>query len=220
MIDKNTIKTLFFDYDGTLHNTTKIYIPAFKEVYAHLVKKHGVKQKDWSDKEIANFLGQTPKEMWDQFGEELNQETKNEGLKMLSEKLKEAIQNKQAELYDGALDVLAYLKDKGYKLIFISNCKDYYLNAHKTLFNLDRYFDIMVCSETFEGIQDKHEVLAKILPEVPKEAVIIGDRHHDMQAGKHNHIHTIGARYGFGNPEELKDATMQIDDINVLKHLF
>ena len=220
MIDKDNVKTLFFDYDGTLHNTTEIYIPAFKTVYDYLVKHHGAEEKTWQDQDIARFLGQTPKEMWDQFGLNLTQKAKEKGLKMLSDKLEKAIQNKEAKLYDGALDVLDYLKKQGYKLVFISNCKNYYLEAHKALFNLDQYFDIMVCSETFKNVQAKHKVLAKVLSEVPKEAVIIGDRHHDMTAGKKNGIYTIGARYGFGDHEELKTADMQIDDIKTLKHLF
>ena len=30
--------TVFFDYDGTLHNSMLTYGPAFREVYADLVK--------------------------------------------------------------------------------------------------------------------------------------------------------------------------------------
>jgi len=31
------IKTIYFDYDGTLHNSNKIYAPAFRKAYDFLV---------------------------------------------------------------------------------------------------------------------------------------------------------------------------------------
>lgn len=33
------IKTLFFDFDGTIHNAVPIYLPALQEVYDDLVKR-------------------------------------------------------------------------------------------------------------------------------------------------------------------------------------
>ncbi len=219
MIDKTKIKTVLFDYDGTLHNTLKIYEKAFKTVYESLVRDFGAPKKTWQASEIAKFLGQTPTQMWSHFGEDLSDEAKQTGLKRLSKTLDSAIQKGQAELYDGALEVLDYLKQKGYYLVFISNCKQYYLEAHKAAFGLDRYFDLMVCSETFEGIQDKDKVLAQILPKLPKAGVIVGDRHHDMEAGIKNGLYTIGVNYGFGNDEELSVADMRIDDIKTLKTL-
>ncbi len=214
------IKTIFFDYDGTLHDASQIYIPAFKEAYDYLIKEHQAPKRHFSHETIANYLGQTPKEMWDQFGKDIPQHAREAASKVLSKAMKTRILNQEAVLYDGALDTLAYLKDKGYTLVFISNCKNYYLEAHNDQFNLENYFDTLVCSETFPDIQDKDKVLARIKPTLPGQMVIVGDRHHDMTAGQKNNLKTIGASYGYGNPEELKDADILIDDITDLKQLF
>ena len=214
------IKTILFDYDGTLHDATKIYIPAFKAAYQFLIDNYGAERKAFSDEDITQFLGQTPKAMWEQFGEIFPQEAKQEASIKISRLMKQAIENHMAELYDGALDVLAYLKEKGYELVFISNCRQYYLEAHNIAFELDRFFKHMVCSETYEGIQDKDRVLATLKPELKEKMVIIGDRHHDIEAGKRNNIMTIGATYGFGDASELKTADARIDDIRDLKTIF
>ncbi len=214
------MKTLFFDYDGTLHDTIKIYAPAFKKAYRYLVRNHNAPDKKWRDEEISQFIGQTPKEMWDQFGEDIPENAKKEASKIVSNTMKTAITNKEATLYEGTLDVLSHLKDKGYSLVFISNCKNYYLEAHRDAFGLDRYFDRMVCSETFPGVEEKHRVLRRIKDDFEAPMAIIGDRHHDIEAGEKNGIHTIGAAYGFGSREELKSADLIIEDIKALKNIF
>jgi phosphoglycolate phosphatase len=213
------IRTIFFDYDGTIHNSLAIYEPAFLKAYDFLVENNHAKPYDWTSQEISQFLGQTPKEMWNAFGEDIKEDAKNKASKIISDEMQRLILNKQASLYDGAMDTLKYLKSKGYKLIFISNCKQYYLESHAEIFHLDDIFDLMVCSETFE-IEEKHLVLERILNDFPEKSVIIGDRHHDIQAGKYNKIYTIGCRYGFGNDEELKEADMTIDTIKELDKIF
>lgn len=64
LIPFNKIKTVSFDYDGTLHNSIKIYGPAFRKTYTYLVEQGFVDQRDWSDREISYWLGFNPQEMW------------------------------------------------------------------------------------------------------------------------------------------------------------
>lgn len=213
------VKTLFFDYDGTLHNSMAIYEPAFLKAYQYLLDNDYVKPYPWTSVEISRFLGQTPKDMWDKFGKDLPETIKAKASQMISLEMARLIKDNQAILYDGALETLQILKDRGYQLVFISNCKQYYLDAHTDAFNLGKLFDLMVCSETFD-VEEKHLVLANIIKDFPKDYVIIGDRYHDMDAGNYNQIYKIGCRYGFGDAEELADADVIIDDINALRTLF
>ena len=55
---------LIFDYDGTLHNSIKIYAPAFRSAYASLLERDLAVPKEFSDQEIAYWLGFTAEEMW------------------------------------------------------------------------------------------------------------------------------------------------------------
>ncbi len=215
-MDKTAIQTIFLDYDGTLHDSMHIYGPAFLKAYEYLKEHHGAPEKDWTYEEISQFLGQTPKEMWNAFGKDLTEEAKNKASSIISEEMRRLIEKGEAKLFDGALKTLRRLKEKGYALIFISNCKNYYLNAHAKQFGLDELFDSMVCSETYPGVEEKHRVLSIIKQDYPEEMIIVGDRIHDIEAGKKNNIHTVGATYGFAREGELREADLLIDDIREL----
>ena len=59
--------TVFFDYDGTLHNSMLTYGPAFREVYADLVKNGYLEYQELTDEEISHWLGWTVEDMWNTF---------------------------------------------------------------------------------------------------------------------------------------------------------
>jgi phosphoglycolate phosphatase len=40
----------------------------------------------------------------------------------------------------------------------------------------------------------------------PARTAMIGDRRHDIEAGRHHGTHTVGVTWGFGSPEELRSA--------------
>ncbi|MGE5628055.1 MAG: HAD family hydrolase [Solirubrobacterales bacterium] len=219
MINFENVKTIFFDYDGTLHNGMKIYAPAFREAYAYLVEQGYAKPKDWSEAEISYWLGFNPKEMWENFMPNIEVEERRKCSKIISEKMGAATLEGKAELYDGSIEALSYLKAKGYHLIFISNCKIYYKESHCKIFNLDRYFERMIAAEEFDFIP-KDEILKSILNDYPKDMVMVGDRFQDIECGRKNHIYTIGCSYGYGSPEELDQADLVIESITELKQFF
>ncbi len=219
MISFDNIKTIFLDYDGTLHNGMKIYAPAFRKAYSYLVDKGYAKPRKWSEDDISYWLGFNPKEMWQKFMPHINQEERQRCSKIISESMKASTLSGQAELYPDALEVLSYLKNKGYHLIFISNCKIYYKESHNSIFGLDRYFERLIASEEYD-FRPKYEIIKAVIDEYPRDMVIIGDRHQDIEAGKRNHIYTIGCNYGYGYPQELEEADLVIENILELKNLF
>jgi phosphoglycolate phosphatase len=58
------VKTIIFDWDGTLHESIHIYKPAFLKAYKYLVENGFVSEYKWKDNEISAFLGMNPKQMW------------------------------------------------------------------------------------------------------------------------------------------------------------
>lgn len=61
------------------------------------------------------------------------------------------------------------------------------------------------------GAEPKTETLGRALDALgggvaPTEVVMIGDRHHDIDAGRAHGIRTVGVTWGAGDPEELRDA--------------
>ena len=59
------VKTIIFDYDGTIHNTLGIYEPAFREAYQWLAEQNVVEEQRIETAQIAGWLGLNSKEMWD-----------------------------------------------------------------------------------------------------------------------------------------------------------
>lgn len=213
------VKTIFFDYDGTIHDSINIYTPAFQKAYDYLVENGLAQSKNWTREEISYWLGFNPEDMWKNFMPELSSDIKKLCSTIIGRNMELQLEQGNAILYQGAIETLEYLKNKGYILIFLSNCKIYYKESHNKLFHLDHYFDQLVCSEDYNYIP-KYEILNKIRENYPEEMAIVGDRMYDMEAGKRNHIYTIGCNYGYALPGELEGADFRIDNIKELEKLF
>lgn len=217
MIPFNKIRTIFFDYDGTIHNSIKIYGPAFRKAYAHLVQEGLAVQREWTDKEISYWLGFSPQKMWKTFMPNLDESTRDKCSTMIGEEMRTLTEKGESKLYEGALETLEYLKNKNYRLVFISNCKSSYKDYHSRLFCLEDYFEELACSEEYDFIP-KFEILSMIKSKYPNEMVIVGDRVQDIESGKNNNIYTIGCSYGFSQKGELADADFIINNIKELKN--
>lgn len=215
----NNIKTIYFDYDGTLHDSKKIYVPAFRKAYNYLVELNKAPNQEFSDEEIAKWLGYTKNEMWKMFMNDLDEVTRKQADNIIKCEMKNQMLQGKAKLFDNIIEVLEHLKDKGYQLVFLSNCGIEYMEGARKFFKLDKYFDNMVCSGMY-GYRPKHEVLNSIKDNYPRNQVMIGDRFHDIQSAKYNHIESIFCEYGYGDIDEGKEASASVKEpIEILKYL-
>lgn len=76
-------------------------------------------------------------------------------------------------------------------------------------FGLTGYFERVFGSELDGTRVNKSELLAYALEEAnvnPSQALMIGDRSHDMIGAKNNGMSAIGVLYGYGSKEELIEA--------------
>ena len=194
---------LVFDYDGTLHDTAKLYGNAFREAYADLVRDHYAPDRYYSDSDMARYLGLSPPDMWHTFMPDLPEEVWKKASLKVREGMITGIENGKAVLYAGATDMLDKLKGKGYRMVILSNGYHAYLAAHRNYFELDRWFDGYYCSEDWKFVP-KEEIMQGIMRDYPDENyIIIGDRDSDFRAGIAINVPVIGCAYGFGTEEEL-----------------
>lgn len=203
---------LLFDYDGTLHNSIKIYAPAFRTAYAYLVENGFAEVREFTDKEISYWLGFTPDEMWKGFLPKLPDEEKQKCSAIIGREMISLVNKGMAELYPQAEYVLQKLKDFGYNLIFLSNCKHGYMIEHIRYFRLDRFFSAFYCSEDF-GFIPKYEIFHTIKVNYPGDFIVIGDRFHDMEIAEMHHLQSVGCLYGYGALTELQGATFRIEKL-------
>lgn len=209
---------LIFDYDGTLHDCIKIYAPAFRSAYSYLVEQGHAVEREFSDQDISYWLGFTAVEMWNCFLPNLPDDEKQKCSALIGGEMIHLINKGLAKLYPQTEDVLQKLKDLGYNLIFLSNCKKAYMEAHMKQFQLDRFFTSFYCSENFDFIP-KHEIFHVIKADYPGDFIIIGDRFQDMEIAEKHRLESVGCLYGYGTHVELKSATWRIEKLSDILHL-
>jgi phosphoglycolate phosphatase len=204
--------TIIFDYDGTIHNTMYIYEPAFRETYGWMVEQGWTKKEEISSEKIGGWLGMNSREMWEDFLPSLSRERKEEASKKVGEKMEEMIRKHQAVWYEGALEVLGQLKEKGHDLIILSNCKTSYKKAHWKEFGMDRWFKDFYDCETY-GFAPKTEIIHEIRMKYRDSFLVIGDRKSDLDCAKAGNSPFIGCLYGFGSRKELEGADFLVSTI-------
>ena len=180
------------------------------------------KEREFKEEEISKFLGLSAKDMWNTFMPDLPKSEKEKCSSIIGESMIEYIDEGKAELYDGVIDVLNKLKELGYKLIFLSNCKVSYMKKHIETFNLDNFFIDFYCTEEFNFIP-KYEIFEFIKEKYQGDFIIIGDRFVDIEIAKKHNLISIACSYGYGNDNELKGADYIIDnikDIIIINKLF
>lgn len=209
---------LLFDYDGTLHNSIKIYAPAFRAAYSYLAVNEFAASREFSDQEISYWLGFTADEMWKRFLPDLPDEEKQKCSGIIGKEMLELTGKGMAELYSQAENVLQQLSAKGYNLIFLSNCKHAYMEAHKKYFQLDRFFSAFYCSEDF-GNLPKYEIFNTIKADRSGNFIVIGDRYQDMEIAITHNLQSIGCLYGYGTAAELESASLRIEKLSDILQL-
>lgn len=206
------IKTIIFDYDGTIHNTLRIYEPAFRKAYKWLVDKNLVEERTIDSSEIASWLGLNSKEMWDMFLPELAQTYKDEASAMIGAMMVKQIERHEALWYEGARDVLTKLKQAGYKLLILSNCKITYRKAHWKEFEMQRWFESFYDCESY-GFRPKTEIVKQIANEFEGPYLVVGDRYHDFECAKSCGGRFAACLYGYGQMAEFEGADYLVNDI-------
>jgi phosphoglycolate phosphatase len=112
------------------------------------------------------------------------------------------------EVYEGVPEMLKALRASGKTLILATSKPTVFAEIILDHFGLRQYFDVVVGSELDGRRVNKDEVVACALEEAKigdkSQAVMIGDREHDIMGGKKNGLAAIGVLYGHGSREELQ----------------
>ena len=211
------VKSIIFDFDGTLHNTIKIYYPAFSSGVEFL-RDHGfARDFELSEKNVAKFLGEKPNFAYDLIAKGADENLKREVMALVGKKMDENIKNGLGELYDGTIKVLEDLSED-YDLYILSNCRESYLDTALDVYGIKKYFKKYFAAETYAFIP-KDEIIKKERNNIKEEIIFVGDRHHDMEAARINNLKSIFCNYGFGSEEEGKDASYKISSIGEILKL-
>ncbi len=199
--------TLIFDLDGTLVNTSAIFIPAIRLTMSHF--PHVMQP---TEQTIQKTFGFTDDEMWKTL---MPESTESE--RALAFELRDSIivknMHEASVLLPDAFDVLSKLHQRGHQLTTASNCGTVYLNAVLDSQGIRHFFSSPLCLEMVGG-QKKADILTRHFQHFSKEnAFMIGDRSSDIEAAHEHEIQGIGCQFGFGEKEELKNADYLITSL-------
>ena len=122
----------------------------------------------------------------------------------------ETIGWKENALLDGAEELLADLKKKG-KILGLATSKPEKTSIQiLEYFGIDRYFDFMGGASMDLTRNTKVQVVNYTLKNLGvadlSKAVLVGDRHHDIDGAKEAGIASIGVLVGYGSRSELENA--------------
>lgn len=116
----------------------------------------------------------------------------------------------QNAVFEGAAEMLADLQKLGKTIVLATSKPEVYARQILEHFDLAKYFD-HICGATLDGSRSiKADVITYALETAgvtdKSQAVMIGDRHHDIEGGIRNGLETVGVLFGYGSREELEAA--------------
>ncbi len=192
-------KAILFDLDGTLWDSGETVLPAWNRVLA----KVNVRPPVTMD-ELNSFMGLGPQDLADKFLPMLKDPAERLALfTRCFDAEVEAIRVEGARLYDGVLEMLAALQERGCFLAVVSNCKDGYIQAFLDYYQLhDVFTDFESAGAT--GLT-KGENIALVLERngfSTADALYVGDTVWDMEASMKAGVDFLHAAYGFGSVPE------------------
>jgi len=119
-----------------------------------------------------------------------------------------ALRSGQTALFPGVEETLGKLADRGHPLLLFSNATAPYFEAVVETHGLDRFFARALSLEQAVRLRlarDKTGMVRHLASD-HQAAVVIGDRVHDIEAGRAAGARTVGCLYGFGSETELAEA--------------
>ncbi len=193
---------IIFDIDGTLFQTDLVTVPAVQRTFA----AHGLPQPDAHT--ICSFFGQ-PVQTYEAWLASLAPADNVKQIIDDTNTLELELIATEGRLYPGIPELLAQLRHDGHALAICSNGPDDYVNTFLDAHQMRQYFDIIRTRGTkYDGKKTMVKEIMGIISIRP--AIVIGDRHDDIEAAHASGAYAIAACYGFGGEEESAGADKKV----------
>ena len=194
-------KYIFFDLDGTLTDSAE----GITNCVAYALEKFGIQE---SDKDaLRRFVGPPLVPAFMEFYG-FNEENAKKAVEHYRERFA-SIGIFENSVYDGVRELLESLKEKGYTLVIATSKPETYAKRIAEHFDIAKYFTY-IAGATFDGkIGTKTEVIEYAIKALNIsnrcDAVMIGDRYHDVEGAHNTGLDCIGVLYGYGSRDELAE---------------
>jgi phosphoglycolate phosphatase len=192
--------TVFFDLDGTLIDPKE----GITKSIQYALEKLGVDVPHADDLEWC--IGPP---LWESFAVLLGENADlDEAVALYRERfVEEGIY--EAEPYDGIGEMFDELHRLDAKIYITTSKPHAYAQTIIEHFGIHAHVERLLGSELDGTNSDKTQLLQFALDEIgvdPAKTIMVGDRRHDINGAKNNDILNIGVMWGYGTPDELRDA--------------
>lgn len=192
---------LLFDLDGTLTDP----MVGITSSVQYALEKFGVRVRYL--KELIPFIGPPLAESFQKFYG-FSKEDAERAIQYYREYYapKGIFEN---EVYEGIQEMLAHLTEAGFTLLVATSKPTVFAKKVLKHFGMEDYFSFVGGSELDGSRTKKAEVISYILKTCgirAKEAIMIGDRRHDIEGGQACGLESVGVLYGYGTEQELTEA--------------
>lgn len=210
-------KYMLFDLDGTLTDPQE----GITNSVAYALEQYGIHVEDRSS--LNKFIGPPLKDSFmEYYG--FAEDRAEEAVWKYREYFNEdgIFENK---VYPGIPQMLQRLNDQGKILIVATSKPTVYAKRILERFELSQYFADVQGSEMDGRRTKKEEVISYALEQNQitdnEQAVMIGDREHDIIGAKKCGLDSIGVLFGYGSREELEGcgAGQIVDTVKMLEDL-
>lgn len=193
----------FFDFDGTLMNTSEGVFKAFDTVVEH----YGI---EIQDKSVYNTMIGPP--LYESFTRVFH--FKKEDIPAAIEVYRSYYTPKgiwECHLYDGVVPLIEKLRKAGKKIFVATSKPELYAKQLLQRHNIDHLFDFVGGCDMEETRANKLDVINYVLDsnnlrDKLDSCLMIGDTHYDINGAKAAGLKSMGILWGFGNRETLDGA--------------
>lgn len=196
-------KAILFDLDGTLTESGE----GITKSVQYALEKLGRPEEDLEKLKV--FVGPPLMEQFMKYAR-FDQETARRAVEYYRERYSD-VGIYENRLYPGVENMLRTLKGKGYRLAVASSKPEYFVKQILEYFHLTDCFEEIVGSEMNGSRTSKSEVIEETLSRLGmsgnrREAVMVGDREHDVIGAKTCGLDCVAVSYGYGSMDELSAA--------------
>jgi phosphoglycolate phosphatase len=192
---------VLFDLDGTLTDSR----PGILNTIRHALRLLGVEPP--RDDELLWCVGPPLRETFARLLPSAETATIERAVTAYVDRY-DSIGHRENRVYAGVPNMLTTV-GANRRLVLVTAKRQQIAERILELFRLSPYFEGVFGSERSGRFADKRELVHHVVETLGldrSETVIVGDRIHDIEAGRHNGLFTIGAAWGYGTAQELTGA--------------
>ncbi|MEG3227385.1 HAD family hydrolase [Streptococcus suis] len=207
-------QTILFDLDGTLTDSGQGILNSV----AYALEKMGIEEPDTAN--LNRFIGPPLYESFSRFYQ-LSPENTQSAVDAFRVYFKEKGMFEN-QLYPGIIPLLEELRTAGKTLVIATSKPEIFAKQILKHFGIAHYFDVIAGASLDSSRISKADVIGYAINQLeafPKQAVMIGDREHDIEGARMHQLPAIGVLYGYGNKQEFEKAgaTMIVETVQDLK---